>query len=271
MTSDAHETSPAIDGTRNIRLVIAYDGTGFHGFAPSPVVRTVVGELTAVIERIVGRPVDLTGAGRTDAGVHAWGQVLTCLLPATVDPGRLQHSVNRMCGPEIVIREAAWAEPDFDARFSATSRSYRYDVWNDPVPNPLLGRTSWSVREPLDIEVMNAAAGVLVGQHDFGSFCRRPKVREGDRPASLVRIVTSVRWRRIDGPLLRFEISASSFCHQMVRSIVGTLVDVGRGRIDPLSMESILAARDRSRAGAVAPPTGLVLWEVGYDGTRWDA
>ena len=259
------------DTTRNIRLVVAYDGTTFHGFAASDGVRTVLGELSAAVERVAGVPVELTGAGRTDAGVHAWGQVVSGRLPAEVEPGRLQHSLNRMCGPEIAVREASWADDGFDARFSATSRSYRYDVWNDPVPNPLLGRTTWHVRDPLDLDAMDAAAASFVGQHDFGSFCRRPKVREGEEPASLVRIVTAATWRRVAGPRLRFEISASSFCHQMVRSIVGTLVDVGRGRIAAASIEEIIAACDRERAGTVAPPTGLVLWEVGYSGTRWDS
>jgi tRNA pseudouridine38-40 synthase len=261
--------APATD-RRTGRLLVAYDGTDLHGFAASPGVRTVSGELTAAIERVVRAPVELTGAGRTDAGVHAWGQVVTGRLPADVDLDRLRRSVTKLCGPEIVVRAATWAAPDFDARFSATSRTYRYDVWNDVAPHPLLARTAWHVADLLDLAVMNRAAGELLGEHDFTSFCRRPSPAP-DRPApSLVRIVTDARWSRVDGPLLRFEIRATSFCHQMVRSVVGTIVHVGRGRMAGVSMHDVLAARDRSAAGPVAPPTGLVLWEVGYDGLRWD-
>jgi tRNA pseudouridine38-40 synthase len=257
-------------------LVVAYDGTDFHGFAESRGVVTVMGTLRAALEQILQVDLELTGAGRTDAGVHAWGQVVTGTLPDTTDLARLRRSINRMCAPSIVIRSAHWVAPEFDARFSATWRSYRYDVWNDPVPNPLLARTSWHVGEPLDLEAMNEAATELVGQHDFSSFCRRPKVADGQPDASLVRILRSARWHRVElermpSALLRFEISASSFCHQMVRSIVGTLVEVGRGRRRPDSIPDTLAALDRSAAGRVAPPTGLVLWEVGYDGDRWDA
>ncbi len=255
---------------RNVRLLVAYDGAGFRGFSPSTGVRTVLGLLNDTIGRILRQPVELTGAGRTDAGVHGWGQVVTGLIPADADLGRLRHSVNRMCGPEIAIRAAQWADPSFHARFSASSRSYRYDVWNDAAPNPLAARTTWHVRQPLDLAAMNAAAALFVGEHDFSSFCRRPKVAAGEPAPSLVRAVRSAGWRRVDdAPLLRFEITASSFCHQMVRSIVGTLVDVGLGRHDG-AIADTLAARDRSRAGAVAPPWGLVLWEVGYDDVRWD-
>jgi tRNA pseudouridine38-40 synthase len=165
-----------------------------------------------------------------------------------------------------------WAAPDFDARFSATSRNYRYHVWNDPAPNPLLAATSWHVPHRLDLDAMRAALPALEGEHDFASFCRKPKVRDGFDEPSLVRIVHDLSWSRIDdSPLLRFEITGSSFCHQMVRSIVGTTVDVGLGRIEPGAMQQILVARDRAAAGTVAPPTGLVLWHVGYDGERWDA
>jgi len=257
--------------THNVRLLVAYDGTGFRGFAPSSGVRTVLGELSAAVERVVRRPVGLTGAGRTDAGVHGWGQVVSGRIPATTDLGRLQHSVNRMCGPEIAVRSASWADAAFDARFSATSRSYRYDVWNDRTPHPLLARTTWHVRQPLDLAAMSAASAEIVGEHDFSSFCRRTKVEPDQPERSLVRLVRSADWRRVDdSPLLRFEISASSFCHQMVRSIVGAVVDIGRDRLGR-TLSAALAAGDRAQAGVVAPPTGLVLWEVGYDGARWDA
>ena len=258
---------------RNARLTVAYDGTDFRGFAISANQRTVMGELTAAVSRVVRIPVELTGAGRTDAGVHGWGQVVSGLLPEDTDLRRLRRSVNGLCGPEIAVRSAEWADADFSARFSATSRCYHYDVWNDTDPNPLAARTSWHVPDPLDLGAMNEAAAPLIGEHDFSSFCRRPKVDEGEPERSLVRHLTVAEWSIVDthlGPITRFEIAASSFCHQMVRSIVGTLVDVGRGRRPASGMADTMAALDRAAAGPVAPPHGLVLWDVDYRGTRWN-
>ncbi len=266
----------AEEALRNVRLLVAYDGTDFHGFAASPGVPTVMGALSAEVARIVRGPVELVGAGRTDAGVHAWGQVVSGPIPRATDLGRLAHSLNRLCGPAIAVREANWADPGFSARFSATARTYRYRIWNDPAPNPLAARHSWHVAAPLDVAAMNAAATALLGDHDFGSFCRRPKVGD-DRPEpSMVRRLISARWESGDGstgpdPTLEFQITASAFCHQMVRSIVGTLVDVGLGRRSLDSIGEILEARDRRAAGQVAPPTGLILWHVDYTGERWDA
>ena len=261
--------------TRNVRLVVAYDGTDFRGFAESDGVRTVMGDLRRAIETVVRSEVELTGAGRTDAGVHGWGQVISGQLPATTDLGRLQRSLNGLCGPDISVRSAEWEAPEFSARFSATGRSYRYHVWNAPTPNPLLARTTWHVPYPLDLEAMSAGADSLLGEHDFSSFCRRPKPAPGHDEPSLVRRLDTARWTRADegwgSALLRFEVTASSFCHQMERSIVGTLVDVGLGRRDAESIAATLAARDRNAAGQVAPPTGLVLWSVDYRGERWDA
>ena len=257
---------------RNARFTVAYDGTDFRGFAISEGVRTVLGELTATIERIVRVNVDLTGSGRTDAGVHGWGQVITGLLPPDTDLDRVAMSVNQLLRPEISVRDPEWVDPDFSARFSATSRAYRYDVWNDPVPNPLRARHVWHVGPLLDVDAMNIAATDLLGDHDFASFCRRPKPGPSYDEPSLVRKVESAHWSRLDdSPLVRFEISATSFCHQMVRSIVGTLVDVGAGRRAADSISATLAALDRNAAGQVAPPTGLTLWSVRFDGTRWDA
>jgi tRNA pseudouridine38-40 synthase len=253
------------------RCVVAYRGTDFRGFAANDGVRTVMGCLHDAISKVVRRTVDLTGAGRTDAGVHGWGQVVSGDLPADTDLEGLARRVNKLCSPDISIRTIEWAQPDFDARFSATSRRYRYHVWNDPSPNPLVADVVWHVPRPLDLAEMGAASAPLLGEHDFASFCRRPRVADGLDDPSLVRIVHEVTWSRIDdSPLLRFEIAGSAFCHQMVRSIVGTMVDIGLGRIDSRSMAAILEARSREAAGAVAPPTGLILWHVGYDGRRWD-
>lgn len=247
-------------------MLVAYDGSGFHGFAPNVGVRTVLGQLIETVSLVVREPVELVGAGRTDAGVHAWGQVVSGDLPADTDLDDLVRRLNKLCGPHISVREASWAPEDFHARFSATWRAYRYHVWNDPAPHPLEARTSWHVGRPLALWAMQAAGDPLVGEHDFASFCRRPKTPAGEPAASLVRRVESIRWSRPDdAPMLRFEIRASSFCHQMVRSIVGAMVDVGLGRRTPADITAILRARDRSAAPTVAPPHGLVLWEVGYD------
>ena len=167
----------------------------------------------------------------------------------------------------------------FDARFSAVERRYRYSILRRPLPDPLRRHTVWHVPAPLDLARMRLACDPLIGEHDFSSFCRRPKPATGHPEPSLVRRLQLARWARLEtghwessvGGQLRCEITATSFCHQMVRSIVGTLVDVGLGRRSAESITATLAARDRNAAGQVAPPTGLVLWSVDYRGERWDA
>jgi tRNA pseudouridine38-40 synthase len=253
---------------RRARLVLAYDGSGFHGFAETPGQKTVMGVLRAAIARICGSDVELVGAGRTDAGVHAWGQVVSGDLPAQVDLAYLRHRLNRLCGPAIGVRDIEWAAtPDFSARFDARYRHYRYDVLNAAVPVPALSHVSWHVSAPLNLWAMQLACDPIIGEHDFSSFCRTPKVREGQPVPSLRRRVMLADWREVStevGPVLRFEVRANAFCHQMVRSLVGTMVDMGLGRLHPGDMRTILLARDRSVAGQVAPPHGLTLWEVGY-------
>jgi tRNA pseudouridine38-40 synthase len=255
-----------VSATRRVRLVVAYDGTPFRGFALNADVRTVMGDLSAAIETVVRQPVKLTGAGRTDAGVHAWGQVVSGDLPAGTDLDDLTRRLNKLCAPAIAVRSAEWIAEEFDARFSARWREYHYDVWNAATPNPLLAGRAWFVPQPLSLWAMQAACDPLIGEHDFTSFCRRPKVEESEPEPSMVRRVLSAGWTADDwnGALLRFEIRANAFCQQMVRSIVGTLVDVGLHRASPGDVRGILLARDREAAGQVAPPHGLVLWEVGY-------
>jgi tRNA pseudouridine38-40 synthase len=247
-----------------VRLLVAYDGAGFHGFAAQPGLATVAGQLSRTIERVLGHPVELTCAGRTDAGVHAWGQVVSFDAAADrFDPERLRSSVNALCGPSLVVREAAVAPEGFDARFDAKSRVYRYTVLNRPVPDPFLAATSWHVPEPLDLARLALACDPLIGEHDFSSFCRKPK---GKQP-SMVRRVLDARWERDEAAgegVLRCWIEATAFCHQMVRSIVGTLVDVGRGKRTAADVTAALRARSRSAAGPVAPPHGLCLWHVRY-------
>lgn len=270
---NTHEEPHAPEPTlRNLRLLVAYDGTDFRGFAHSAGVRTVEGELTAAIERIVRRPVELILGGRTDAGVHGWGQVVNGMVPARTDLYRLVSSLNRLLRPEISVRAPEWVDDSFSSRFTATSRTYRYDVWNHRSPNPLLARNVWHVGPPLAVEAMNVAAAGLLGHHDFSSFCRRPAPGPGYDEPSMRRVLKSAVWTHPDdSPLLRFEITASSFCNQMVRSIVGTMVAVGHGRIDPETMPAVLAAQDRSAAGQVAPAAGLTLWHISFHGPRWDS
>jgi tRNA pseudouridine38-40 synthase len=248
-----------------VRLLVAYDGTDYHGFAENPTVTTVGGTMREAIERVLGSPVELTVAGRTDAGVHAWGQVVSFDAPrGEVDLARLRKSVNGLCTPSIVVRAAEVAPEGFDARFSAQWRRYRYTILNRDVPDPFLARTAWHVPERLDLAALRLAADPLIGEHDFSSFCRAPKVPSDAAPATLVRRVTDVGWTGAGEGVLRFEIRANAFCHQMVRSIVGLLVDVGRGRRRAGDVLGVLRARDRSGIGNIAPPLGLCLWEVGY-------
>ena len=239
------------------RLDLSYDGSGFHGYARQPTVRTVQGELEAVLARVL-EPVDTVVAGRTDAGVHARHQVVSFSTAKPVDPDRLARSLTKLLAPEIVVYAAARAPDGFSARFSATRRTYRYRVLNSPHPDPLRRATSWHVREPLNPGAMNRAVGYLVGEHDFASFCRR---REG---ASTVRTVLSAAWSAQPESVLELEIAATAFCHQMVRSIAAFSVEVGRGRIEPGATPRVLHARDRNEARGAAPPHGLVLWQVHY-------
>ena len=244
-----------------VRMLVAYDGSGFHGFAPQPGVPTVGGALAEAIEKVAQAPVELTCAGRTDAGVHAWGQVVHVDLPADTDLERLQRSLLKLCGPRIVVREVDTVPGDFDARFSARSRTYRYRVLNAPVPDPFSAHLAWHVATPLDRDLLTLACDPFLGEHDFSAFCRRPK---GEDEASLVRQVLSAAWTDLGDGHLRFEIEATAFCHQMVRSIVGTVVAAGGGSPRAGDIRAILASRDRSEAAPVAPPHGLCLWQVAY-------
>ena len=277
------------------RLRVAYDGSGFHGFAAQEGLDTVAGALSAALSRVCRTPVTLTCAGRTDAGVHALDQVVHVDVPAErsagLEPAALVKSCNSQVGPRIVVRSAEIAPEGFDARHSATARRYRYLVVNAPVPDPLLAGLAWHVAGDLDLRAMSAAADALLGEHDFRAFCRRVPGTTADTPIS--RRVLDARWTRLDGrpagartagtsdldarsastgpslapvvgDLLAFEIEANAFCHQMVRSLVGTLVDVGRGRKRPSDILHILRSADRAQAGQPAPPQGLTLMAVRY-------
>jgi len=263
-TGSAEAAPPAPPATTTrLRLVVAYDGAGFRGFAAQPGQRTVAGELAAAIATVVGHAVEVVCAGRTDAGVHAWGQVVSLDVSAEADLDRLQRGLNKMLNPAIAVRAAAWAPDGFDARRSALSRRYRYRLSCAPWPDPLNASITWHVGQPLDLRGMQAAADVLLGEHDFASFCHAVR----GRPGPLVRRVLRADWSgpEVAGPdIMWFDIEANAFCHQMVRSVVGTLVEVGAGRRKAGDLMAVLAARRRAAAGPIAPPHGLCLVEVVY-------
>jgi tRNA pseudouridine38-40 synthase len=238
------------------RLLIAYDGTGFHGYARQPNLRTVQGELEAALRPFVGE-VETSVAGRTDKGVHASGQVVSFGSDAAIDAARIMRSLNRRLAPEIAVLEIGPAPDGFSARFSAKERRYVYRILNREAPDPFLATTVWHVTWPLDVDQMSRAAAAFVGERDFASLCRK----KGDR--STVRDVRRAEWTRL-GDVVQFHVAASSFCHQMVRSMVAICVDVGRGKIGAAAVPDILAAQDRHAGRGAAPPHGLTLVSVEY-------
>jgi tRNA pseudouridine38-40 synthase len=249
-------------GPSRCRLVVAYDGTGFHGFAEQANVRTVGGTLRRTIEKVTRHDAPLTYAGRTDTGVHAWGQVVAFDATPGLDPWRVQSALNGILAPEIVVRSAEIVDPSFDPRRGAEWRTYRYTILNRPVPDPFLARYSWWVPEVLDVKLLRLAADPFLGEHDFAAFCRK-----GQEGSTTTRRVLESCWEDRGDGVLVYRVRATAFCWQMVRSIVGTLVEVGHARKRPGDIMTILRARDRAAAGQLAPPHGLCLWEVAYPGS----
>lgn len=245
--------------TATCRLLLAYDGTDFRGFAAQNDQRTVEGVLLDALGRVLRTVPQLAVAGRTDAGVHAWGQVVSFAVDPACDVVRLQSSLNGMLRPEIVIREATLEAADFDARHSARWRKYQYTIVNRPEPDPFRVRYAWHVPQPLDLHVLRLAADPFVGEHDFLAFSKK-----GPAGKTTVRRVFDSTWHDLGDGILRYDIRARAFCWRMVRSIVGSLVDAGMGKLTPGDMLTLLRAGDRNSTGSTAPPHGLCLWAVGY-------
>jgi tRNA pseudouridine38-40 synthase len=244
------------------KLTLEYDGGAFAGWQSQRArERTVQGELLRALEEIAAGPVRLVGAGRTDAGVHAEGQVASAVLETRLDAGTLRRALNAKLPADLAVLEAERMSERFDARRDATAKRYRYQIWNGEVPSPLRAARAWHVRERLDVDRLRASAEPLLGRHDFASF----------RAAGSA-VKTSVRTlRRIDvggasGGEIRLGFEGDGFLRHMVRNLVGTLVEVGVGRRDPAWVAEVLAARDRTAAGRTAPPSGLVLEWVRYAG-----
>jgi tRNA pseudouridine38-40 synthase len=244
-----------------VRLTLAYDGTRFRGWASNAGQRTVEGVLSDALGRALGSAPKLSVAGRTDAGVHARRQVASFETDDGVDLERLQRSINRMLAPEIVAAEVRRAAAGFDARFSASAREYRYRIDIGAWPDPFDARFVWHRPGELSLQAMREAARPLLGEHDFASFCRRPQ--SGGTVRRLERLAVLRRGDRVE-----ISARANAFLHQMVRALVGTLVRVGEGRLDPEEVGRILRARDRARTPNMAPAQGLTLERVSYGRRR---
>jgi tRNA pseudouridine38-40 synthase len=246
-----------------LRLTVAYDGADFAGWQLQENQRTVQGELEAALIRLLGHPLRATAAGRTDAGVHAEGQVVSVVLePGDELPLRaFVHGLNRFLPEDIAVRDAAFAPEGFDARQLARGKHYRYRLLNRPTRSPLHRRTHWVLFAPLDRPPMEVAAEALVGEHDFAAF------RSSDCPARTTRRRLDridLHWNPDLGELT-FEVEGTAFLKHMVRNLVGTLVAVGRHRLPATQIQEILGSGDRRRAGPTAPAQGLCLVSVKYD------
>jgi tRNA pseudouridine38-40 synthase len=246
-------------GPRRYRLDVSYDGTDFSGWAVQPGLRTVCGELTRALATVLREPVALTVAGRTDAGVHATGQVANADLAAGLDERWLVRRLARLLPPDVRVREVTPVPATFDARFSALRRHYRYRVATAAYgAEPLRARDTLSWPHPLDLDAVRAASDGLLGEHDFAAYCKR---REG---ATTVRGLQELSWSREDDGVVQAVLGADAFCHSMVRSLVGALLDVGRGRRGPDWPASLLRRVERAGEVPVAPAHGLTLVAVDY-------
>lgn len=262
----------------NWKLTLSYDGTGFHGWQVQPGLATVQGTLAEAICRVTGETLLPQGSGRTDAGVHALAQVTSFGLEAAIPPANLLRALNAVLPASVRILTAEYAATDFHARHSAVRKTYEYRIferWSidtlpapDRVCPPFVAPYVWDCRWPVDVDVMSRAAELFLGEHDFASFQasdpdRTSREEVSGVPLSTVRTIFESSWKRTRDTLT-YRITGNGFLHHMVRNIVGTMVDVGRGALEPSDIARILASRDRCNAGPTAPASGLFLVSVEY-------
>lgn len=241
-----------------VKLTIEYDGSAYFGWQLQAGVDTIQGRLEAALAQIFSELVRVYGSGRTDAGVHARGQVAAIDLPREFSSIELKRALNALLPQDIVVLAAVSTSDDFDPRRDARSRVYEYRILNRESPSAFEHRYAWLVRDALAIEKMQAAACVFVGEHDFAAF----RTLGSDETTTRRRVIQS-DWRREDDILI-YRVEATSFLRHMVRTMVAVMVDAGRGRIDVDAAGAILSSRDRAAAPAAAPATGLCLVEVRY-------
>ena len=249
----------------NYKLTIQYDGTDFHGWQVQENDRTIQGELERVIGTLEDDEVKVIGSGRTDAGVHAEGQIANVVLHRPFTPDRLRNAINGNLWRDIRIMKVEEAPPEFHARFSAVEKTYVYRVVNAPVMSPFLRRFALHESRPLDLGAMTAASRLLLGEHDWTAFSSARSESEG-RIRTVTDCVIDSHWdARASAAVIEFRISANGFLRYMVRSIVGTLLEVGRGEKDSDTIQTAIINGDRSLAGKTAPAHGLTLFRVKYD------
>ena len=242
----------------NIKLTVEYDGTNYHGWQVQPNGDTIQAALERALSVFFAVPIRITGSGRTDAGVHALGQVANFHIDKTFERHRLLRGLNALTPPDITVKDAVAVADAFDARRDARARIYQYRILNRSTPSPFYRHRAWHLHERLDLEAMRAAIPHLIGEHDFTSF----RAAGCDAEHAVRRVYQSSLEKR--GDLLLYTIEATAFLRHMVRNIIGTLAEVGQGMRRGQSFATVLAMRDRNEAGATAPAHGLYLIEVKY-------
>lgn len=244
--------------SHTIKAIVAYDGTNYQGFQRQKNGVGVQQVLEKALTEVLKEPILIKAAGRTDAGVHALGQVISFTTSSRIPPENYRRALEPHLPPDIAVREAFYAPDDFHARFDAVDKTYQYKLLYAPLPDPTRRHTTWEFREKVDVDRMNQAAALLLGKHDFTSFRN-----QGSQDTSPVRTLTEAHWVQ-DGDLYTFTITGDGFLYRMVRNIVGCLVRVGTGTWSREDFARVLAARNRKQAGMAAPPQGLYLMHVSY-------
>lgn len=246
---------------RNFRIVIQYEGTRYQGWqrqGGEPNANTLQGKFELLLSRLAGEPVQIQASGRTDAGVHAYGQVANFHIETALSPQELMEQINQYLPEDVAVISCVEAAPRFHSRLNAVSKVYRYRVLNSPIPHVFDRRFVWQVPEALDVEAMREAAALLLGTHDFAAFTSAKKGKK-----STVRTLTSIRIERLGDEILFF-YEGDGFLYHMVRILTGTLLEVGQSRRPVSDMERLLAEGKRELAGPLAPAKGLALMEVKY-------
>jgi tRNA pseudouridine38-40 synthase len=247
------------EGEQNIKLVIAYDGTGYFGWQRQLNQPTIQGIIEEKIGLMVGAAVTLIGSGRTDAGVHALNQVANFRISTTLTPTIFFKGLNSLLPESISIKEAEYASPEFHARYDAKSKLYEYRVYNESLRSPFLRHYAWHIARSLDSEAMEECLDMITGTHDFSAFCSA-----GDGQANPIRTMIRAALKIREKSLLVFEFEANGFLRHMVRTIMGTIAKTGTGEMSVKEFHDILVSKDRQQAGAKAPPGGLYLKNVRY-------